>query len=71
MTTTEIAQMSRAEKLQAMEALWTDLSQTETEVQSPAWHEEALRETAARVSAGQEKITDWQFAKQELRKRFE
>ncbi len=71
MTATQIAQMSRAEKLQTMEALWADLAQTETEIQSPAWHEVALKETAARVSAGQEKIADWQLAKQELRMRFE
>ena len=71
MTATQIAQMSRTEKLQTMQALWADLSQSETDVQSPAWHEVALRETAARVSAGQERITDWQLAKQELRKRFE
>jgi hypothetical protein len=71
LTTLQIEQMSRAEKLQVMEALWADLSETEAEVESPAWHADVLRETEARVAAGEERITDWDTAKRELRKRFE
>jgi len=70
-TTVQIEKMSRAEKLQVMEALWADLSRTEAEVESPAWHADVLRETEARVAAGEERITDWDTAKRELRKRFE
>lgn len=69
-TTLDIQNMSRAEKLRAMESIWNALSQSESEVESPAWHEHALKETEARVAAGQERIADWQTAKQELRKRF-
>lgn len=67
----QIDKMSRAEKLQAMEALWADLSKNEAEVESPAWHEAVLKETESRVAAGQERIADWETAKRELRKRFE
>ena len=70
-TAAQIEQMSRAEKLQVMEALWEDLSKTEAEVESPAWHADVLRETEARVAAGGERITDWETAKRELRTRFE
>ena len=63
--------MSRTEKLQAMEAIWADLSKAETDAESPAWHDDVLRETEARVAAGQERIADWETAKRELRKRFE
>nr|VFJ49600.1 MAG: Putative addiction module component [Candidatus Kentron sp. FW] len=70
-TTLDIQHMSRAEKLQVMESLWDDLSRSEPEVKSPAWHEHALRETEARVAAGRERIADWEVAKRELRKRFE
>ena len=69
-TTLDIQHMSRAEKLQTMESIWDDLSRSESEVESPAWHEHALKETEARVAAGQERIADWETAKQELRKRF-
>jgi len=67
----QIEKMSREEKLQTMEAIWTDLSRVEADVESPSWHGDVLRETEARVAAGQERIADWETAKLELRKRFE
>ena len=70
-STLQIQEMSRAEKLQTMEAIWVDLSKAEADVESPLWHGEVLRETEARVAAGQERIADWETAKLELRKRFE
>ena len=63
--------MSREEKLQTMEAIWADLSRNDTEVESPKWHEEVLKETDTRMASGQEQITDWTTAKRELRNRFE
>ena len=70
-STLQIEKMSRTEKLQTMEAIWADLSKAETDVESPAWHNDVLKETEARVTAGQERIADWETAKRELRKRFE
>ena len=67
----EIKRMTRAEKLQTMEAIWADLSASDAEVESPAWHADALRETEARMAAGQENVVDWKDAKRELRRRFE
>jgi hypothetical protein len=66
-----IKQMSRAEKLQAMEELWESLSRDEDRLESPAWHADALEETRQNYSAGQEQAIDWDAAKQELRKRSE
>lgn len=70
-TTLQVEQMSRAEKLQVMEAIWTALSKSDAEIESPTWHAEALRETEDRVSRGEERIVDWEIAKRELRQRFE
>jgi hypothetical protein len=66
-----IDQMSRAEKVMAMEALWQDLSREEALVESPAWHGDELAATQQRVASGEEKFVDWETAKKELRKRFE
>jgi hypothetical protein len=44
------------------------LSRDEAEVESPAWHADALRETAERVTRGEEKVLDWEQAKTKLRK---
>jgi hypothetical protein len=68
MSALEIQQMPRSEKLKLMEILWADLSRDEAELESPAWHADALRETAERVARGEEKVLDWEQAKAELRK---
>ena len=64
-------QMSRAEKIMAMEALWQELSRNDELPDSPAWHGEELAATERRVAAGEEQFVDWETAKAELRKRFE
>lgn len=61
--------MSSEEKLRAMEDLWQSLSREEARLESPPWHREALRETAARHDAGEEQPIDWNTAKRELRNR--
>jgi hypothetical protein len=68
MSALEIQQMPRSEKLRLMEALWADLSRDETEVESPAWHADVLRETSERLARGEENFLDWEQAKIELRK---
>jgi hypothetical protein len=69
--TFEIQHLSREEKLRVMEAIWEDLSKEGQEIESPAWHQEALQETEQRLDSGEEKTVDWHAAKKELRKRFE
>jgi len=54
-----------------MEASWEDLSHAQSEVESPAWREDLLKETEVRLAAGLERIADWEIAKRERRMRFE
>ena len=68
MSALEIQQMPRAEKLRLMEMLWADLSRDEAEFESPAWHADALRETAERRARGEETLMDWDEAKAKLRR---
>jgi len=63
-----LKEMSRTEKLMALEALWEDLSRSEAEFESPAWHEGELAATEERVKSGQEQFVDWEAAKKALRK---
>ena len=67
MSALEIQQLPRQEKLKLMEILWADLSRDEAELESPAWHADALRETSERLARGEEKILNWEQAKAELR----
>ena len=62
-TASDISQMPMLEKLRVMELLWSDLSADEAALESPAWHEDALRSTEA---IG-EKPMDWEDAKAALR----
>lgn len=63
-----LEKLTRAEKLQMMEALWDDLTHAqEASFQSPGWHDQVLQETEQQVAAGQAKFIDWETAKQVLR----
>ena len=53
MSALAIKQMTWAEKLRTMEELWESLSQDESRLESPPWHQDALQETTARYDAGQ------------------
>ena len=66
-TQADIENMSREEKLRAMEALWQEISKEDPAPESPAWHGEVLEQTRSRVSAGTEQAVDWEEAKRRLR----
>jgi hypothetical protein len=51
-----------------MEQLWKSLGSEESCLESPSWHEEALKEAAARYEAGQEHPVEWADAKRQLRR---
>ena len=71
MITLPIEQMSQAEKLMALEALWNDLSRNEAVYESPEWHLKELAATEERVQSGQEQFMDWEAAKRQLRQTTE
>jgi len=39
----------------------------ETQVESPAWHEDVLRDRDEKIKFGAEKFMDWEAAKKQLR----
>jgi hypothetical protein len=67
--TLPLKKMPRDEKLRAMEALWADLSQDEDAFESPAWHEQALREAEHAVKTGKARFSDWEEAKKRIRRK--
>ncbi len=67
--TLPLEKMSRAEKLMAMESLWIDLSRDETKVKSPAWHQSALQDAERLVKSGKAKFSNWEDAKQRIRRK--
>jgi hypothetical protein len=71
MNMSELAQLPLADRLQAMEILWTSLAQDPAHDPSPAWHEEVLSQRLAAIEAGTEPMQDWNSAKHELRARID
>lgn len=62
-------QMTQLEKIQVMEELWHDLSQSGDSYDSPAWHEDVLKERDKLISEGTEKFIPWEEAKRILREK--
>ncbi len=68
-TALPLKKMSRIEKLRAMEALWTDLSQNDSALKSPAWHESELIEAKQKIASGAACFSAWQVTKDRLRRK--
>jgi hypothetical protein len=68
--TLPLDKMTVAEKLRAMEAIWENLSRDESQIDSPEWHGDVLRERDAKIKSGGEKFVDWETAKKQLLKKL-
>ena len=60
--------MTLADKLEAMEALWADISRKPADLPSPNWHKDILDERRLLVVEGKLKFLDWDTAIADLRK---
>lgn len=63
-----LERMTLADKLEAMELLWADISRQPADLPSPDWHKDVLDERRRLVAAGKLKFLDWDTAIAELRK---
>ncbi len=59
--------MSVSEKLEAIELIWSSLSQDPESVPSPEWHADELAERTRRLETGEATVSDWD----EAEKRFD
>lgn len=49
----EVSRLSKAEQLQAMEWLWSSLSQKPEEIESPEWHGEVLAARKKKIDSAE------------------
>lgn len=63
-----LEKMTLADKLEAMELLWADISRQPAELPSPDWHRDVLDERRRLVAEGKLRFLDWDTAIAELRK---
>ncbi|MBI2425888.1 MAG: addiction module protein [Candidatus Hydrogenedentes bacterium] len=66
-----LSDMTVAEKLLALEEIWSDLQQVPEQIPSPSWHADMLRAREARVADGTSHYSDWTEAKARLQKNTE
>jgi hypothetical protein len=66
MAAIQIDQMTLAEKLHAMEALWDDLCRCEAGVPMLQWQRDLLDERERLVREGKARFTDWETAKRRI-----
>jgi hypothetical protein len=60
--------MSTADKIRTMELLWENLCQNSSDLLSPAWHGEILKERSKQLEGNNSSAIDWDVAKNSLRK---
>jgi hypothetical protein len=59
-------QMSVAEKLGEMEAIWDDLCRRDGMTASPKWHGDVLANRERLVAEGKAKFSDWDEARRRI-----
>ena len=62
-------EMTLPSKMELLEALWDDLSRAPDQLESPEWHKDILEDRRRGLQSGEETLTDWEAAKQDIRRR--
>ena len=63
-----LSEYTYEQKLDLLETLWDDLARDDTVFRSPDWHEEILKDRTQVLSCGKIKISDWEEAKERIKK---
>ncbi|MHB8092462.1 MAG: addiction module protein [Syntrophales bacterium] len=63
-----VEKMSIEEKIQAMEAIWDDLSEKAESRLSAPWHKEVLNYREKGIISGEDVFIDWNNAKKKIEK---
>ena len=67
--TLPLDKMTVSEKIEAIEAIWENLSRSAKDVPAPLWHADVLKARGDRVKEGSAKYVDWAAAKRSIRDR--
>lgn len=63
-----LSELTLAQKLDLMEAIWDSLTKHDETLESPHWHEQILKDREETVAAGKATVSDWEEAKDRIRK---
>ena len=61
-----LSELTLAQKLELMEAIWNDLTKHDEALESPDWHEEVLKDREEALASGEAPVSDWKGAKRRI-----
>jgi putative addiction module component (TIGR02574 family) len=62
----ELSQLTNAERIELLNAVWESIENKDEEIESPAWHGEVLAQREAEIASGEAKF----LSLDELKERF-
>ena len=63
-----LSELTLAQKLDLMEAIWDNPAEQEKTLESPAWHEEVFKDREKALAAGKATASDWEEAKGRIKR---
>jgi putative addiction module component (TIGR02574 family) len=63
----QLSELTLAQKLDLMEAIWDDLTRHDKTLESPYWHEQVLRDREEALAAGKATVSGWEDAKERIK----
>ena len=63
---TEIRKLTLSEKLDLLEAVWSELSADPDSIEVPQWHKHILDERQGGLEQGSIRTMDWELAKEQI-----
>jgi hypothetical protein len=63
-----LSELTFGQKLNLLESVWADLSKDELRLESPSWHKDILSDREDALAAGKLAVSDWEEAKDKIRK---
>ena len=63
----DVKALTKLEKLRLIEELWSDLSDDDSKIASPQWHQEALDGSKRLHEEGKATFSNWSEAKERIR----
>ena len=64
-----LSDLTFGQKLNLLESVWDDLSKEEQKLDSPSWHNDILSDREEALAIGKLTISDWEEAKDRIRKK--
>lgn len=62
----EIRMLPLSEKLELLEAVWSELSSDPDNIEIPQWHKDILDERQRSLEQGLSQVVDWELAKEQI-----